>query len=1014
MRPSTIPITPVFLLLFAACAGAPREYRPTCDDWGERRFFRSASGQLVRACLEAGAVPDAPGDRGRTPLHWTTISVDSAAVRALLEAGADVDARDNVGRTPLHVAARIRNPDVLLPEVVALLVEGGADVNAADNRGGTPLGEAVRSQNPAVVAILLEAGADTRAASPLGYTALHAAAGTRSVVIVNMLLNAGADINAGAGGFGTPLLHAVEYPRRAGDDVVNALLEKGADPDARDKQGMTPLYAAARSDRPAAVRALLEAGADPDALTDHASLLHAAAMYAGPEVIALLAAAGVDPNGRDDNSRAPLHHAVFSGTGIRPVELREERWRLRTSALLEAGANLNVRTATGDTPLHLSIHFPDSAGRMSWLVRAGADLNARNEMGQTPLHAARALHNLPAMRKLLELGADPELRDAAGRTAAAVCYWTDAGRDAWDFLANSPPESVQGCLESGVPADARGPDGVTPLAGMVSAPGCCADIANVLPLFVAAGADVNARDTLGRTPLLASAASGTIPASVRAAVASALLEAGADPNTRDSEGSTPLHAAVDWRRSSDTLLHLLAAVGADLDARNNRGQTPLHVAVSIDDPTLVRTLLRLGADPAARDGAVNPFDPVACERWGTRTFFAFATADIVADCIEAGKDVWAVVNARPCAGDTWESRVPCIFDPTPLIHLVAWTSDPAVVSVLLRAGADVDMRAGADVDMHAGRGTRGFTALHRAAANGTPAVVRALLEAGADPDAVASLDIVCVTAPCGWSWTPLYLAAGNPDPGVMEALLEAGADLDAAMEGGTTPLHNAAENPNPAVIAALLEAGVDVTSPRGVDRSWGVVATPWGVETPLHMAAKSNSNPAVLNLLVEAGADVNAHDDRGYTPLHAAAGNNPNPEIVAALIAAGADVNARDPDGHVPSGRKANDRTPLFMAAAPLRGASWNAPVVEALVRAGAELEQADGSGRTPLHAAALWHPAVFPLLVRLGADPSARDADGRTPLDYALENRSLEGLPEVRRMREGMREAAQRGRGPE
>ncbi len=92
------------------------------------------------------------------------------------------------------------------------------------------------------------------------------------------------------------------------------------------------------------------------------------------------------------------------------------------------------------------------------------------------------------------------------------------------------------------------------------------------------------------------------------------------------------------------------------------------------------------------------------------------------------------------------------------------------------------------------------------------------------------------------------------------------------------------------------------------------------------------------------------------------------------------------------------------MAAAPQSGATWNAPVVEALVRAGADLERTDGSGRTPLHAAALWHPAVFPLLARLGADPNARDADGRTPLDYALENRSLEGLAEVRRMREKMR----------
>ena len=74
MRPSTIAITPLFLLLIAACASAPKGYRPTCDDWGERRFFRSASEQLVRACLEAGTDPNAPGDGGRTPLHWTKLA----------------------------------------------------------------------------------------------------------------------------------------------------------------------------------------------------------------------------------------------------------------------------------------------------------------------------------------------------------------------------------------------------------------------------------------------------------------------------------------------------------------------------------------------------------------------------------------------------------------------------------------------------------------------------------------------------------------------------------------------------------------------------------------------------------------------------------------------------------------------------------------------------------------------------------------------------------------------------
>ena len=905
---------------------------------------------IIDALVSAGADPDARDREGATALHTSWTNPSRAVARALLRSGGDPLARDQRGRAAdptscsnWTTAAFAR---LALPDDFLRCLADGENVQAFDSDGDTPLHLAVEVEGAAAVGILLDAGADLTTRNNAGATPLHVAATHEDAEILILLLEAGADINAGEGGLGTPLLYAIATSRGIRrtpirEAPVNALLESGADvnaadsagntpllasldperragslvdlplrllalganPNSRDGEGRTPLYMAVAAEGSEVIHALLEAGADPHALTDDGSSpLHAAAESGSPEVITLLAGIGLDPDGRNADSRTPLHLAIERNNTNRFYAARagadgtQPPSVLRALALLQAGADPNARTAEDDTPLHLSVWHPDSTLVFA-LAEAGADVHARNAKGETPLHKARAWDSRPAMRALLDLGADPDARDYAGLAADPVCWGAGPGRP-WGFLARSPVESVRGCLATGIPVDARDEEGATFLARLVSVTDCCTDFENVLAAFLEAGADVNARDNAVRTPLHR-AITGRGDQSARASVISALLEAGADPSARDSQGSTPLHIlAAEWW-SSSALVPLLAEAGADLNSRNNGGETPLHIALRpiaafVDDAALVQTLVQLGADPAARDSAGNTADPVSCERWGNRSFFALADADIVAGCIAGGANVRVGVDRFPFG--------------LPPLHAATATRDPAVISVLLEAGADVHARD----DFY--------------------------------------------------SYTPLH----------------------------------------PAAAAVLLEAGADVNSLAA------------GGRTPLHEAAASASNPAVIELLVAAGADVNAHARNGYTPLHSAAWYNPHPEITIALIAAGADVNARDPDGYVPSERRANDRTPLFMAV--YRGGTFisfqrmptrpSITIAEVLVRAGADLQQPDGNGRTPLHAAAQSNPAVFPLLLRLGADPNALDADGKTPMDYALENRSLEGLPEVLRMREAMRGA--------
>jgi hypothetical protein len=101
----------------------------------------------------------------------------------------------------------------------------------------------------------------------------------------------------------------------------------------------------------------------------------------------------------------PLHQAASDG------ELDEVK------RLVEAGADVNARTQAQGTPLHWAVQG-DRANPavISYLVEHGADVNAKNSLGYTPLHFASLTGNIPAVERLLELGADTSIPDKHNQT----------------------------------------------------------------------------------------------------------------------------------------------------------------------------------------------------------------------------------------------------------------------------------------------------------------------------------------------------------------------------------------------------------------------------------------------------------------------------------------------------------------------------------------------------------------------------------------------------------------------
>ena len=248
-----------------------------------------------------------------------------------------------------------------------------------------------------------------------------------------------------------------------------------------------------------------------------------------------------------------------------------------------------------------------------------------------------------------------------------------------------------------------------------------------------------------------------------------------DVEVRDDRSQTPLHrAAFD---SPVGVVNGLLAAGSDVMARDEKSETPLHRAAFIADPAVISILLEAGAEVNAADAKGDT--PL-------HNAVSFGKLGGIEALLEEGADV----VAKGFGGQT------------PLHGAASHTRSPAVVAMLLDAGARLEVR-----DEFCS------TPLHVAASGGHPKIVRELLTRGAN-----------VVARGQGGRTPLHEAASRSRKiEVIETLLDANAPLEARNDLGGTPLHDAASEGRPATISALLEAGADPLATDELGR------TPWGI-----------------------------------------------------------------------------------------------------------------------------------------------------------------------------------------
>jgi quinoprotein dehydrogenase-associated probable ABC transporter substrate-binding protein len=221
----------------------------------------------------------AHGANVNTELSNAVTADDKVRVTYLLEKkGAAINALDLQGETPLHHALQLRYPDM-----VAFLVAHGADVNLRDRDGWTPIMTAAYGDDGDAVKLLAAHGADPNALSAQNLTALGIATQYGKDKAALALIAVGADPNRPIGEAGyTPLMLVAANDAR---DVAQALMQKGADVNARNSGGVTALMIAAANGRAEMAELLVRAGANVKAQSERGDTALSIARAKGHEKV---------------------------------------------------------------------------------------------------------------------------------------------------------------------------------------------------------------------------------------------------------------------------------------------------------------------------------------------------------------------------------------------------------------------------------------------------------------------------------------------------------------------------------------------------------------------------------------------------------------------------------------------------------------------------------------------------------------------------------------------------------
>ena len=530
------------------------------DAYGNTALIAAASNgqaEMVQQLLARGAAINATNKEELTALMGVAVKGHYELVHKLIGQGAEVNAKNNDAETALFMAVKYGQY-----KAAKVLLKGGANPNLANalpanvsNSGYTPLMYTATSgvvrwpvDWAAMAQLLIANGANPNLSSRHGDAALNLARSRDNAEVVAVLKKAGAKddkIYAGLN-MDETLLKAA----RLGDYIkVKQVLDNGANPNFSDKNGVTPLLAAAHTGSSAALKMLL--------------------------------AANVEVN--------------FVPSGLRQFALSKSHAPLNERELMEAASR-------GETALNAAVRQGHTE-EAHFLISKGAKIDLANRHGEAPLFVAVTAGNLEMVKMLLERGANPNSVEQDNRRNRMALAKHAMGKNSVLIAAvqKGHLDVAKLLVESGADVDYRGFMGKT--AAYVAVEN---GRRKQLGYLLDEKADVNIAGLAGISPLMEAAKLGNrrLVADLLGAAARVNMieqpELGYARETQggSSSGMTALMFAA--RGGHDDVVDQLLQAGAETSIHNSNGENATAIADAAGYDDIVEML-----SPGARQASVT-------------------------------------------------------------------------------------------------------------------------------------------------------------------------------------------------------------------------------------------------------------------------------------------------------------------------------------------------------------------------------------------------------------------------